>query len=296
MINFWRNKKVVVAGGRGFIGSHVVRQLYDKGAKVKVLTSYGKKKPSELEKLKNIEFIRCDLMDLNEVIKATKEQAFFLNFAGMDGGISFKNSHSAEIFRVNSQITLNILEASRLNKIDKTLLMSSIEVFSLNDQSNGYVWSKKFIEESARLYSEQFKMKVLVARPGNTYGTGDTLDPLKIRVIPSFILKARANREIVISSSQKFSFLFVDDLAKALLEFIEHEEGPDPINFISSEYFSLKEVAKKIINITKSKSKLVEKTRKQKPLSKKLKSFNLGLEIKLEHGLKKTIDWIKNVN
>jgi len=315
MKDFWENKKVLITGGTGFIGSHIAKELIKKKAKV-TITSYKNKINTQD---KNILVASVDLCNFEECLKISKNQDIILNFAAMDGGRIFKESHGAEIFKSNVQIALNILESSKVNNIKKVLIMSSSEVNSLensmtlnvvdkinSDYLNGYAWSKKFSEISSQIYSTQYGLSVLISRPVNVYGPGDLSGVDKGRVIPTFIKKALADEDmhIMTSVNEKKSFIYVDDLIRFLIKKIESYEKTELISINSDEMVDIKTLAEKIIKITGSKSKIIEnkqqKDKSKKKSSKSIKSIsnivNYSIKSPLDKGLQNTVKFYLKPN
>lgn len=276
MKNFWKGKKVLVTGAAGFIGSNAVGELLRRESNITITIS-KKKKVGNLNFSKlfpQLKIERVDILSFKDCLKITKNKEIVLNFAAMDGDAKFKIDNSAEIFRNNVQIALNILESSRINNVNRILIMSSIDVYPPDIDSpvreesgfkeglgikNGYAWSKRFTEIIAKNYYDKYGLKIALARPGNVYGLGDMTSKEKARVIPSFIDKATKNKNITIfgNGSQKKSFLYIKDLNEALFNLVEVYSVCDPINIAGSKYITLRDLAKLIIKLTNSKSKIV---------------------------------------
>lgn len=319
MINFWKNKKVLVTGASGFIGSHVCDLLVEKGASVIAVVSnnsnISKIKKNLSISQKNIKIKKVDLLNVEAVLKITKGANIILNFAARDGSATYKENNSSQIYRENTNIVLNILEAAKINKVERILLVSSIEIYSskekipfkesdthynLDEPANGYVWSKRFTEVTAKIYSKQYGLKIAVARPGNVYGPRD-YSKEKGRVIPLFIDKALKNEDITIwgDGLSKKSFIYVSDLAVALLNLVEHSPTAEPINIAGESVTSIKNLAELIIKLTKSKSRLVfiktdlESLDRVANINEAKKLIKFNEKICLEEGLIKTIDYFK---
>jgi len=318
--NFWQKKKVLVAGAAGFIGSHVVDSLVERRAIVTAgvypKITQEKIKQNLKQSLPKITIKKGDLLNFKDCLKLTKGQDIVLNFAALDGGAVFKLKYPSLIFRTNTQIVLNMLEASQFNKIDRFLLISSIAVYpdktpspikeedeiieDFREGIDGYVWAKRISEITARIYHQDDGLKIAIARPGNVYGPRDSLDKEKIRAIPAFVTQSLKGKDISIwgDGSPKRSFLYIEDLAVGLLDLLEKYPVGDPVNLASTNYISIKNLASLIIDLTKSKSRLIfEKAPRLKAKDKIIstekaqKVIEFKERMSLEEGLKKTINY-----
>jgi nucleoside-diphosphate-sugar epimerase len=318
MKNFWHNKKVLITGGAGFIGSHVVKELLKRGAYVSITVS-PQSSPSKLQQhlgllLDKITVMKVDLLSRSKAIAAAKGQDIILHFAALDGGAHFKKKYSALMFETNSRMGLNILESARMNAVKGVLLISSIEIYprstkspiteeksfveSFHEDISGYGWAKRFIEIAGKNYYEQYHIPIAIARLGNIYGTHDHIDPEKIRVIPAFIQQSTKGESIKIlgDGSQQVSFLHTSDLVPAILDLVEDYAVADPVNIVSSHYISLKQLAEKIVGLVGSKSVIQLKessvaSGKPRKISnaKAKKVIHFKEKISLEEGLSRTI-------
>jgi nucleoside-diphosphate-sugar epimerase len=317
MKDFWENKKILVTGGAGFIGSNVVANLMEKRAKVSIVVSPetpDKKLQAIFKNLSKIKIIRADLLSFESARKATGGHDVVFHFAALDGGAVFKKQHAAEILNVNIQLAINILESSRINNVGRIFLPSSTEIYSpllrgkitedkgdlvsLGDDFGGYAWSKRFMEILAKKYFEQYGMKIAIARLANVYGPMDLAGVKRGRVIPTFINNAIHNNDILILGSGKVnkSFLFVEDLIKAIFDLTEKYPTCIPVNIASEKYISIEGLAKLIIKLSKSKSKLVvNSTCTEKMLKSSIcidrakKEISFKSRINLKEGLKKVL-------
>lgn len=320
MKNFWKSKKVVITGAAGFVGSHMVKELVARGAKVTaaISTRTTNKKTKKLfgNLMRKITFKKVDLLNFNDCLKITKKQDVVLNFAAMDGGLQFKEKYAAQIFKTNTEIVLHMLEASARNKVDRFLLMSSTDIYPkkfsrsirenqtretiFTEEANGYIWSKRFSEIAAKMYQKEYGMKIAIARPSNIYGPGDETGIQKERVIPTFIQKVQVKEKIKFFQGgiQKKQFLYIDDLVTALLDLVEKYAVGDPINLAGNNAVTIKELAEIINNIIYNK-KIKRNKRKIKKLpfdiSLAKKHIHFKPKIDLYTGLENTYNFYKNI-
>lgn len=314
-----------MTGAAGFIGSHAVDKLIQRGSLVTAVISKSTMSKNATQNLrsnmKKILIRKANLLDIKDCLRITKSQQIVLNFAAMDGGIYFKIKHPGKIFYTNTLISLNMLEASVLNKVERFLIPSSIEVYStssprrldekygfrdgLNEKIDGYSWSKRLSEVAAKLYHKEYGMKIAIARFGNVYGPRDYVNEEKGRVIPTFINRSLSGKDITIvgDGNQERSFLYVADLIEGVLNLIEEYSECDAVNIVSSRYIRIKDLAKLIITLVGNRGNIVlEKKginlRKKREISndKAKKVIDFKEKYSIETGLQKTIEYFKKYN
>jgi len=278
MKSFWKNKRVLVTGGSGFIGRYAVKKLVDLDSKVCTVVTPNNASDNHRRifgtYLDTISVRKLDLLIPENFVEATKDVDIVLNFAAMDGGAAYKRTHSSDIFHVNTRLILNLFEACRINHIERVLIMSSVNIYPVDAESpitekdaysdmvrldsNGYEWSKRFSEIAATIYCSQYNIKAAIARVGNVYGPEDYTVNDKGRIIPTFIQKARKNENITIwnDGNIRKSFLHVSDLVTALLDLTEKYAECTPVNIAGTQYVTLKELAEHIIELSSSSSKI----------------------------------------
>jgi GDP-L-fucose synthase len=319
-MSFWKDKRVLVTGGAGFIGSHLVEMLVAKRAEVKVADNLENANLNNLKEVKNrITLINVDLKDLKNCIRVTEGVDIVLNLVAKVGGIDFNIRHPASIVRDNMLFILNMIEASRISKVERFLAVSSACVYprdckiptpetegfvGIPEPTNeGYGWAKRMSEVLARSYHQEFGMKVAIARPYNAYGPRDHFETERSHVIPALIKRVfdRENPLVVWGNGeQSRAFVYVEDLARGLMEIIERYPNADPVNIGTDEEIKIKDLIKMIVEISGIKtqiefdaSKPLGQLRRNCDISKAICKINFKTKYSLREGLIKTINWYK---
>ncbi len=272
MSTFWQGRRVLVTGGSGFIGSHVVELLVSLGAEV-TATDFETPGSPGLENLRSasdrIATVQVDLTRPDACVAICEEKDVVINAAHLDGSVAFKRTRPAFIYQQNMRITLNMLEAACNNEVDRFLVMSSAEVYPPEADSptpeseglmglpdpvtDGYAWSKRGSELAGTFFAREYGLKVAIARPSNVYGPRDYLDPKRGRVIPMFIrriLEDEPSLQIWGTGEQVRTFLYVKDLARGLLELVEKHPECDPVNLCGTEEITIRGLAELIVRMS----------------------------------------------
>lgn len=318
MPSFWKNKRVLVTGGAGFIGSYVVELLVGYGAKVTITTKSGQTKNIDHLKSK-ISVIKCNLKDIEEARAAARNQEVILNLASRVAGIQFNIDHHAAMFGDNVAIAKNMIEAARQNNVERFLVTSSACVYAkhctiptpetegfLDDPEPtnlGYGWAKRVAELFGRFYQMEYGMKVAIARPYNAYGPKDNFDPAISHVIPAIIKRVFDGENPLVvwgSGKQTRSFLYAEDFARGLLKVTEKYPMADPINIGADEEVTIGDLARMIVEISGKKTEIKFDTakpdgqpRRNCDTKKALEKTGFKAQIKLMDGLERTISWYK---
>jgi GDP-L-fucose synthase len=320
MANFWKSKKVLITGGAGFIGSHVVEKLIDKGAKVRVLDTMQNGTVKNLSAVKKeCVIVRGDCTNPTQAKSACKGIDIVMNLAARVGGIEFNRTHQATMMRDNLLIGTVMLEAARQAGVKRFLAVSSACVYPRDcsvptpesegfdsepePTNGGYGWAKRMSELLGKYYAEEFGMNVSVVRPYNCYGPRDHFDPKVSHVIPALIKRVFDGENPIVvwgSGKQTRAFLYVEDLAEGMIKAVEHYPVAEPINLGTDEEISISELIKKILAISKVKAKIVfDKSkpdgspRRNSDNKKAKKNLAFSPRISLDEGLSQTIAWYR---
>jgi len=324
-VSFWKNKKVLVTGGAGFIGSHLVEMLVKQGSKVTVPTLSQKLKNNFLAAVKDkINLTGADLMKFEEALRVTENQEIVMNLAARVGGIEYNIKNPASIFRDNVQIFLNIIEAARINSVERFLVTSSACVYprfctiptpesegfkDMPEPTNdGYGFAKRVEEFLGQKYCQQYGMKIAIARPYNAYGPRDNFDPNSSHVIPALIKKVfdtpdGGTIEVWGDGKQSRAFLYVEDFARGLMEITEKYAVADVLNIGTNEETTVKDLIELIIKLSKKDLKIhfdptkpIGQPRRNCDNTKAKEKIGFEATTPLETGLANTIKWYQKRN
>ncbi len=313
-MKYFKNKRVLVTGGTGLIGKSVVKKLCDFGSKVKIV-SLDK---SNTEK--RAEHIVGDLIDFEFCKQITKNVDYVFHLSGIKGSVAVTKEKPATFFVPLIMMNTNLIEACRLNNIDRLVYTSSIGAYSSkeifiedeNDFKNLPMdefpgWAKRMAELQIKSYKMQYNLNnYFVVRPCNVYGPGDNFDPDNAMVIPTLINRIYNKENPVIvwgDGSAIRDFAYSDDIADGLiLTLINGTGNLDYLNLGSGIGYSIKELVNTLSKITNFNYKF--DTTKDSGFPKRVMSIDnakkiLGYspKVPLFDGLKKTWSWyLENQN
>ena len=311
---FYKNKKILVCGGGGFIGSHLSRMLSDSEG---IVTIVGKSQNNKNPELKNIRYISANLFDLNQCRKIISEQDYVFNLTGVVGGLDFNIKNEKKLFLENSLLNLNLLLALSNSNVQRYQFVSSVAVYP-KDSSNplreeneitlqnnifDYGVAKRLGELQCESFAREFSLKISVIRADNTYGPNDNFRSTS-RVIPSLIKKTFSeNKTIEVwgSGNQIRTFVFVEDLVNGLMLGLEKYSYAEPINISSDKPIRIRELIDMILKISNKKNEIKFNLEKPEGNPERCLDFSraknlLGYNPKwnLKRGLEKTIEWYRD--
>lgn len=301
-MNFYKNKRVFITGGHGFIGRVLVEMLKQAGAKVTA------PKHRELE-----------LKSARAVVRAVSGHDLVFHLAAVVGGIHFNQIHPASLLRDNLLPTINVVEAARKAKVNRTLIVSSACVYPRfctiptpetdgfkaepEPTNYGYGWSKRIAEILGKTYAQEYGMKIGLVRPYNAYGPGDNFDPARSHVIPALIKRVVDGENPLLvwgDGSASRSFIYVDDVVKGMMQALEKYPVPDPINLGTSEETKITDLVNLIVRLAGKKIKIQfdsgkpnGQPRRNCDVTKAKAILGFKAEIKLIQGLPEVIKYYR---
>lgn len=308
MIN-WQDQRVVVTGGAGFLGSHTVNVLRQRGAGEIVAP------PREVYDLRYLDAI----LDLINDTRPT----LIIHLAASVGGIGANRAHPAEFFYDNLMMGTQLLHESWRAGVDKFVAIGTVCAypkftpipFHEEDLWNGYPeetnapygLAKKMLLVQSQAYREQYGYNSIFLLPVNLYGPGDSFDLENSHVIPALIRKCleaeqRGDEAIVAwgDGSPTREFLYVEDAAEGIVLASERYDESDPVNLGSGNEISIKDLLTTIARHTGYAGRIEWDTTKPNGQPRRalntdraFERFGFRATTNFDEGLRRTIDWYR---
>lgn len=276
---FWNNKRVLVTGGAGQIGSHLVARLVAAGAYVTVVDNLWRGKKSNLLGEGDTptidldrQFLQFDLCDYGNCERATEGQDIVYHLADVVAGINYVFGNQFSLFNTNLLIDSNMLRAAISNKVPSYVYVGTACSYPAERQSklnpppfkeddvypaspeSSYGWSKLMGEMGCDLARKEKLLNIGILRFHNVYGPHCEMSPEKSQVIPSLIRKAirHPDEEFVVwgSGKQRRAFVFVDDIVDALVLVATKGMNQGVIQIGPDYSTSIKEIAERVCAIS----------------------------------------------
>lgn len=316
---FWRDRPVLVTGAGGFIASHLVESLVERGARVRAFVRYNSRGDPGLltllspEKFAKLEIISGDLRDLSAVQDAVRGVAHIFHLGALIA-IPYSYVHPAEVVETNVMGTLNVLLAARDAESERVIHTSTSEVYGtalrapideshpLQGQSP-YSASKIGADKIAESFYRSFDVPVVTVRPFNTYGPRQSARA----VIPTIIAQALTHNCVRLGNlDAKRDLTYVSDTVAGFFKAAETAgvEG-ETFNLGTGAEFRIGDLANEIFSIIGKPVEIQvdaarlrpEKSEVQRLLSdNRLAQERLGWTpaVPIREGLKRTIAWIED--
>ena len=310
MVNQLIGKRIMITGGAGFLGSHVVEQLKEYQCADLII-------PRSRE---------YDLRDQRVCLELIKEKQpdIIIHLAASVGGIQANKDNPGSFFYDNLSMGIHLMESARQHQIEKFVSCGSIcsypkfcqVPFKEEDLWEGYPeetnapygLAKKMLLVQSQSYREQYGFNAVFLLPVNLYGPRDNFDLHTSHVIPAIIrkcLEAKENHinEITVWGTGKATreFLYVEDAAEAIVRTTNDYNGETPVNIGTGKEISIKSLVNMIAkktnftgNIRWDHTKPDGQPRRCLDVQKAKDLFNFEAKTTLSEGLDKTIEWYKN--
>lgn len=310
ILKFFESKNCLITGGTGMIGREIATILVNAGAKVRVIS---------LDKIKihdEIDHVYGDLTNFDFCKEQTKGMDCIFHVAGIKGSVKVTLEKPASFFVPLLMFNTNVLEASRINKVQRLVYTSSIGAYSSNeifvesdDEDQGSPmdmfpgWAKRMAEMQIKSYQIQYDLNnYSVVRPCNVYGPGDNFDPKNAMVIPSLMSRIKSGENPMLiwgDGSAVRDFAFSRDVAEGTILALYYGTKGKYLNLGSGRAVTIKELVETLhtfidfdfeFDVTKSSG-----------WPKRLMDISLAREMikydpstSLLEGLKETWNWYLN--
>ena len=304
---FFVDKRVVVTGGAGFLGSYVVEGLQKRGCKnilVPKIEEY-------------------DLVNVNDIIRMYEDMRpdIVIHLAAVVGGIGANRRHPGEFFYKNLTMGVQLIEQARLHNIDKFVAIGTVCAYpkftpvpfkgedlwaGYPEETNApYGLAKKMLLVQSQAYRAEFGFNSIFLLPVNLYGPGDNFDPANSHVIPALIKKCvdavKAGDDCIEcwgTGRVSREFIYVADAAEGILLATEFYNRPEPVNIGAGFEITIKELAEKIASLTGFAGEIRwddtmpdGQPRRCLDVSKAREYFGFEAKTSFDEGLKATVDW-----
>lgn len=316
--SFYRGKRVLVTGGAGFAGSHLVERLVSLEAEVTVPVR-ASTNPAYLAAVADrVRLVQADVGERPGARRAVADQEIVFHLAAAKGGgIAHSMKHHGSLFRDNMLTTIHVLDALRESRPARVVMTSSACVYPRHcsiptpeedgfldepePTNSGYGWSKRMLEFMTSAFREEFSLNLAVARPFNLYGPRDDFFAPSSHVIPGIVRRLYDGENPLViwgSGNQTRSFLYVADLVHGLLILGTMPGYAGPVNLAAPEEITIRDLAALAVELSGLKVPLVLDTsrpdgqpRRAGDVTRARREIGFEAAVPLRDGLRQTIDW-----
>jgi GDP-L-fucose synthase len=300
-------KNILVTGGSGFLGRHVVQALVEAGAN-----------PGQISTPRSKD---CDLRSAKNCQSALEGKDIAIHLAAHVGGIGLNQKKPGELFYDNLMMGVNLIHQAHLTGVSKVVVVGTICAypkftpvpFKEENLWNGYPEetnapygvAKKALLVQLDAYRQQYGLSGVYLLPVNLYGPWDNFNPDSSHVIPALIRKldeAKQRKDDVVAvwgdGSPTREFLYVEDAAQGIVRATQHYDGSEPVNLGTNNEISIKDLVELLAELMDFEGKIHWQTDKPNgqprrclDTQKAEKLFGFKAQMSFREGLKRTIDW-----
>ena len=310
-MSFWQNKRILVTGGAGFLGSHLVEKLRKRGCQ-KILVPRSK------------DYNLVEMEAVKRVYRDSKPDVV-IHLAARVAGIGGNQANPGWFFYDNLMMGAQMMEQGRQLGIEKFIALGTVCAYpkftpvpfkeenlwdGYPEETNApYGLAKKMLLVQSQAYRQQYGFNSIFLLLVNLYGPRDNFDPQSSHVIPALIKKcfdAIGNKEDEImvwgDGTPTREFLYVEDAAEAILLASERYNKSKPVNIGAGFEISIKDLVRLIARLSGFQGRIIwDKTmpngqpRRRLDTAKAEKEFGFKARTSFQEGLKKTIEWYRQV-
>jgi GDP-L-fucose synthase len=314
--SFWKDKRIIVTGGGGFLGSFVVEKLKERGATDIFIP---RKKDYDLTQREAIERLYVDALK-----GVDPKNVVIIHLAANVGGIGANREHPAEFFYDNMIMGVELMHQAYKHGVGKFVATGTVCAYpkftpvpfkedaiwdGYPEETNApYGLAKKMMLVQAQTYRQQYGFNAIYLLPVNLYGPRDNFNLQTSHVIPALIRKAieageRGDKEMPAwgDGSPTREFLYVEDAADGILTAAEKYNGDLPVNLGSGYEISIKDLTEMVVKLTGFNGNIVWQTdkpngqpRRGLDVSRAKELFGWIAQVSFEEGMKRTIEWFKS--
>jgi GDP-L-fucose synthase len=301
------NKRALITGGGGFLGSHLVERL-------KAMGCHDILAPRRSEH----DLTRADAI---ERLFVDYQPEVLIHLAAVVGGIGANRANPGRFFYENAIMGIQLIEAARRHGVEKTVVLGTICAYpkftpvpfreadlwdGYPEETNApYGIAKKALLVQCQSYRDQYGMNAIFLLPVNLYGPRDNFDLETSHVIPALIRKCteavKAGRDEIVlwgDGTPTREFLYVEDAAEAIILATEHYDKPEPVNLGSGMEIPIGSLAAKIASLTGFSGRIVWDSTKPNGQPRRCldvtqaeREFGFRARTPLDAGLRKTVEW-----